>query len=246
MTLLALLIPILLQRYLQFLSEPYRFDWMGHYYNWMANKIEYVTKGHGLLGLAILIVPILLVAAFVFAMAFHLMGMLGYLIVAIAAVWYCIDARDLSKQPLAAGTPVQTLETTYRSLYGIIFWFAVWGPVGLVLYYSAHYFQRYLLDRQDAESKELEAYAQKVLAALDWIPVRLFTFTFALVGHFGSVFKEWLRVLKGGLDVRLSIITECAKPIVTSQQEAISLLNRTLIVWLVVVALVTAGMLVGS
>ncbi len=241
MTLLVIVVAIAVQRYLQFLSATYRWDWMGYYYEWMASKIEYVTKGHGLLGLAILVVPALLVVSMVFALMYHLLGALGYYILSVAIFWYCIDARDIVKQPYKAATPMKLLIKVYQSLFGMIFWFGVFGPVGLTLYYVVLYFRDYLLGRQDAEAKELETYSQSVLSVLDWVPQRLFTLSFALVGHFTVVFKEWVKTLFSGLDPKLALITSCSQAVAKTKEEAISLLSRVLIVWLIVMALITAG-----
>lgn len=240
-----ILIVISVQRFLHLLSVPYRLNWAGHYYDWCARKVEYTTKGHGLLGLAILVVPMLLVGSIVFSIVFHLFGFLGYFLVSLALFWYCTDARDLLKQPYTGLTPIATLTQVFQSLFGNIFWFVLFGPMGLLMYYLVHYFKDYLMAREDAESRELELYSQQVGAALDWIPARLFSFCFALLGHFSTVFKEWFRLVLTGIDPRLSIIAECAKPVVNTQDEAVSLIDRSLAAWLIVLALITLSSFLG-
>ncbi len=245
MSLLLILIAVGVQRFLQFLSQPLRLDWAGPYYKWCERKIEYVTRGHGLLGIAILIIPVLFVVSIFFSIIYHLLGNVGYAAVSVVLLWYCIDARDLQKQPYPRVGPVNTLAKVYHDLFGMLFWFVVFGPVGLALYYLVHYFNDYMRAHPGSESKELEQYLQTVLAVLDWIPLRLFTFCFALVGHFGVVFKIWVKAIFTGLDPELALISHCGQAVVKTTDDAISLLNRVLIVWLVVIALVTIGLVLG-
>ena len=245
MDLLIILIVISAQRFLHVLSVPYRLNWAGHYYDWCASKIEYTTKGHGLLGLAILVVPMLLFGSVVFSMVFHLFGFLGYMLVSLALFWYCTDARDLLKQPYVGLTPLATLTQVFQSLFGTIFWFILFGPMGLLLYYLVHYFKDYLIAREDAESRELELYSQQVGAVLDWVPARLFSLCFALLGHFSMVFKKWFQLALSGLDPHLTIISECAKPVVNTQDEAVSLIDRSLAAWLIIIALITLSSFFG-
>ena len=245
MTLLLMLIAIGVQRFLQFSSQSFQVDWVGGYYRWCERKIEYLTKGHGLLGITVLVVPVLFAVAIVFSIVFHVFGGFGYWVVSLVLFWYCIDARDLSKQPYPGVGPVALLSTVYAALYGMIFWFALFGPVGLVLYYLIKYFRNYFQQHPTAESKELGFYAQRTLAVLDWIPVRLFTLSFALVGQFVTVFKVWMKSVLGGFDSNMRLITECGQLVVNTTEDAVGLLNRVLIIWLVVIALVTIGLVLG-
>lgn len=245
MSLLLILIAVGVQRLLQFLSQPLRLNWSGVYYKWCESKIEYVTKGHGLLGFAILVIPVLFVVSILYSIAFHLAGNVGYSVLGVVLLWYCIDARDLVKQPYPRLGPVNTLSKVYRDLFSMLFWFAVFGPVGLAFYYLVSHFNDYFKTHQSSESRELLLHSQKVLAVLDWVPVRLFTFCFALVGHFSVVFKVWMKSALAGLDPDLSLIPHCGQPVVKTTDDAIQLLNRVLIVWLVAIALVTIGVVLG-
>jgi len=245
MSLLLILIAVSVQRFLQFLSQPLRLDWSGFYYGWCERKIEYVTKGHGLLGFAILVIPMLFVISIIFSVVFHITGGVGYSALGLLLLWYCIDARDLVKQPYPRLGPVNTLSKVYRDLFGMLFWFVIFGPVGLALYYLVNHFCEYFQANPGSESKNLLNYSQKVLAVLDWVPVRLFTFCFALVGHFGAVFKIWMKSIFAGLDSELSLIPHCGQAVVKTTEDAVNLLNRVLVVWLVVIALVTIGLILG-
>lgn len=245
MTLLLILIAIGVQRFLQFTSQPFQVNWIGGYYSWCERKIEYVTKGHGLLGFAILVVPMLFVASIIFSIIYHVFGGFGYWVVSLVLFWYCIDARDITKQPYPGVGPVALLSEVYLALFGMIFWFTLFGPVGLVLYYVTKFLNGYFQQHPTPEAKELGFYAQRVQAVLDWIPVRLFTLSFALVGHFATVFKIWMKSLLGGFDIELSLVTECGQAVVNTTEDAVGLLNRVLIVWLVVIALVTIGLVLG-
>ena len=192
-----------------------------------------------------LVVPILFITSIFFSIIFHIFGSFGYWVMSLVFFWYCIDARDLKKQPYSAVGAVDLLTKVYQALYGMIFWFTLFGPVGLVLYYVTKFFNTYFQQHQSSEAKELGFYAQRILAILDWIPMRLFTLSFALVGHFSNVFKVWAKSLLDGFDLEMSLITHCGQAVVNTLEDAISLLNRVLVVWLVVIALVTIGLVLG-
>ncbi len=245
MTLLLILIVVGVQHFLNVLSLPWRLNWGALYYKWCEQKVTCVTGGHGLLGLAILIVPMVLIIAVIYSVMLHLLGRVGYAIFTLFLLWYCLDARDLKKQPYPCIGPVNTLGQVYQNLFGPLFWFVVLGPMWLAFYYLVSYFSQYFNDHPSSESKDLQVYAQRVLAVLNWIPLRLFTFSFALVGQFTVVTKVWVSALFSGLDVHLNLIAQCGQIIVKTTEDAVDLVNRVLIMWLVVIALVTIGLILG-
>ncbi len=131
--------------------------------------------------------------------------------------------------------------------FGVLFWFALLGPVGAVLFRAVE-----LLDRERGE----DAFALAVRQAygvLGWIPVRLMVFAYALSGHFENAIHAWRGVPsgdghiarqsaavlfaagEGALSTRLE--EELEQDPVALIRSAMGLVWRALIVWLAVFAL---------
>lgn len=116
-------------------------------------------------------------------------------------------------------------------LFAVVFWFAVLGPAGAVLY-------RLLT----LSLPETETTAHKIQAMLDWVPVRLFTFLFALAGHFTRVLSIWKKHLRLGFSENNTILAECGVAALDDdshqEREALNLLDRVFVIVLVIVAAV--------
>lgn len=245
MTWFIVIVVISIQRFLNKLSEPIRVDWAGRYQRCCLDKVLRLAKGQGVWAVLLFVAPALLIMAFLDALIFHFFGRTGYALFGGLLLWYTIDARDLKKQPEFRLDPFNTLTLVYRTLFAPLFWFIIFGPLCLVLYYLVSYFDRHFQLSPSSETEVLALSTQRVLAILDWMPVRLFTFSFALVGQFTAVFKIWIKQVMTGPDVQLSLIFDCAQPIIHVIDDAIDLLNRVLVVWLAALTLVTIGFILG-
>jgi len=138
------------------------------------------------------------------------------------------------------------LQLSYARLFAPIFWFVLFGPVGMALYYivyTVHAFQR---STESIVSKSIIDYASIVLDVLNWVPLRLFTLTLALVQNFVSMFGVWCRHCLSSLQAQSSLIEVCVSADVKTEAEALGAINRALIVWLLVIALVTVVRLMTS
>lgn len=131
----------------------------------------------------------------------------------------------------------------YQRVFGVVFWFVILGPVGAVFYR--------ILALLSADSPlGLSQVAAKTLSILDWIPVRLFTFIFALAGHFTKVFSYWKRNARKGLNLNDTLITESGMAAIDvmksgqipedgeAEKEAVHLLDRAFIIGLVILAMI--------
>jgi AmpE protein len=129
-----------------------------------------------------------------------------------------------------------------KRIFAVIFWFAILGPMGAFLYRSIEL---------STTSSAVSQLAQKIRNMLDWLPARLLTFFFALTGHFSKVFGRWISVLKKGLTGNDTVLAECGMAALDSanapslpedgsaEKEALMLFDRTLILMLVILAVVT-------
>lgn len=150
-------------------------------------------------------------------------------------------------------------------IFAVLFWFLLLGPAGALLYrmvaaYAQDADQR--LDVSALETPEFESgAAARVHALLDWLPARLLSLTFFLTGSFDDAWRGWRRAWQADqdfIDSSRSIVvsTGCGAmrhEVDDTSAEAASyetydlqwvrtaraLIWRSLVVWLVIVALLT-------
>ena len=137
-------------------------------------------------------------------------------------------------------------------LFAVIFWFICLGPVGAVMYRLAVLLHNHTHGRAAGwQATRNAAYIFQQI--LDWIPARLTALLYTLVGHFNASFGTWLKYVASGLNNNEVLLSECGlhtlsimdedsgKASLKENQQAMALVDRTLIVSLVIIAISTVG-----
>ena len=143
---------------------------------------------------------------------------------------------------------VAILLKSFEQVFVGLFWFIVFGVYGVSTYFLLN------LIRQNALTVnpnyiELAKLAAKMQSILEWLPSRILGFSYALVGHFNKSVSSCYKNFWSGLQsvkqyVILSGLASLdANPnrneATTEENRAVlDLINRTLIIWLIVVALI--------
>lgn len=81
-----------------------------------------------------------------------------------------------------------TMNQIIESLFGVIFWFVILGPVGAVLYRLSQH-----LKHQYTNDPVFSSIAERMVELLNWLPERFLSISFAITGHFEaalSAYKE--------------------------------------------------------
>ncbi len=257
MALIIILIALVVQRFLKFNSIAYQIDWAPSYFHWMSSKVKLMTTCHSLWGLVILIVPIVILAAVIFGLTHALLGWFGAGVLQLVLVWYCLDIKDIYKAQDENTTTEAILLRAYQGVFVLLFWYGLFGPVGLVLYVTVNQLlpampKTLVSSTEQASRDRLGLYDMfvKVQALLDWVPVRLLGLSFALVGSFAVVFKLWLQKLFDGIINPQALVVEWGQAALKAEsiegvKPAIDLVDRSLLVWLAVLFLVTLGVFLG-
>lgn len=136
-----------------------------------------------------------------------------------------------------------------RRVFAVVFWFVVLGPIGALMYRTV------TLSASDFPKGQgdtaLSPIARQVEAVLNWLPVRFFTFLFALGGHFAKVLSIWRKNVLNGLNSNEILLTECGIAALGNDDQsaiaedgsvertAISLLDRAFVITLVIVAVIS-------
>lgn len=134
------------------------------------------------------------------------------------------------------------IEANHR-VFAVVFWFVLLGPVGAVLY------RLISLCAQDTRLG-LNGVAYKFLQWLDFLPIRLLTFIFALGGHFTEVITLWKKDAIKGVAANNKLLTECGVAALdmsennllpedgATEKAALELFDRSLVIGLVFLAVI--------
>lgn len=143
-------------------------------------------------------------------------------------------------------------------LFGVLFWFALLGPVGAVLYRVADLL-RHVAAREFGADSEFGDAALRLHGLLAWAPARLLALSYALAGSFEDAMTDWkayyencaTRFFQISNDVlictgrgALRVGTDEADAPLAEAGAAVNLVYRALIVWLAALGLFTLAGLV--
>ncbi|MCH9644742.1 MAG: regulatory signaling modulator protein AmpE [Gammaproteobacteria bacterium] len=244
MSFFVFLIVLISSRFLRLNSGAYRDGWQQGYCSWIEKHFVKSVHENGLLGLLLLLVPVVVVIMIIFLVVYHTIGVVGYFILDCVLLWFCLDFRDVTVEQYSVAR--------LRGVFGIIFWFVLLGPFGTLVYFTTESMHRYF------ESTRIEDHTSKAVCVflniLDWLPARLLGLSVALVGSFAAVMKSWIQGLAAPLKKIPEYVTGWCELAIEKQhvelekQEKsalISLLDRALWVWLIVIGLINLGMWLG-
>ncbi len=125
------------------------------------------------------------------------------------ADWTNQPTSELTSDEIAKLTIEHGVIDSYRYVFGTIFWFAAlaWlaGPTGAILYRAAC-----LLQQKWRGNEPFGNFANTVLAAMDYVPVRLAAAGFAVMGDFEDAVQCWREQAKDWSDYDYGILLASA------------------------------------
>lgn len=95
------------------------------------------------------------------------------------------DAR-VSAASLCTLTTIEVVRQSVTRLFGVLFWFVLLSAPGAAAYVLAK-----LAGRRWREVPEFGRFAARAAEVMDWLPVRLTAFSFAIVGNFQDALEAW-------------------------------------------------------
>jgi AmpE protein len=152
------------------------------------------------------------------------------------------DAREISR----AVTEVIFVRSL-TDIFSVVFWFLVAGPFGAVLYYMTTAITYKSLE-PEFSFPNTHPTANCLKDILDWLPIRIVSLTFAIIGHFTPVFNLWLERLGSNLsenrpfiiDSGLIALNANPDPLnanLTENRQAFNLVTRALSAWIIILVL---------
>jgi AmpE protein len=243
-TLLAVVAALVIGHMAQPLAASVRhYDWYGNWLGWLDAQFPEGSVWRGRWGLAMALVPpLLVVSLFQLALRDPLYGLAG-LAFAIVVLFYAWGPRDLDLDVDAiinAGTASErrdamarlwpdgapsvidggalvsaVFQNALRRWFGVLFWFLVLGPVGALLYRLT------VISCEGGLARKLPAEtaqgARTLLKILDWPVAQLLTLALALVGNFDTVIGAWREAGGASLNLDHRFLDAAARASVRSE-----------------------------
>lgn len=188
------------------------------------------------------------------------------------ARWMRKDASDLPKTEIVREVIAHSVLSAHRHVFGVLAWYTVLaafglGPAGAVFYRMAAYTQVFATrPRKPASQPVSDAFVARstgIWYLVDWAPVRLTALFFAFVGSFEEAVDAWrqhaqahphdndgvvLAATAGAVGVQLDgtgTVAAGGTPQVSHLRAVVGLVWRTVVMWMVFLALVSAARLLG-
>lgn len=251
MTFVVTLIALLIERFFDW-SHIRNWSWFLQLQRYIAQRLQ--GKHPGLIIAASVLPVAIIVALLAYILHGILYGVIG-LIFDLAVLLYCLGPQNLwaevfgvtAKGNQAAADKVFGVKNIFIAantrVLAVIFWYLFTGVSGAVIYRTI------AILAKSGEPEDTRQFADTIEAILDWLPVRFFTFLFAAGPAFKKVLNCWTKNLPTGMSNNENMLTECGVAAINiddvknsangaMQKAAINLIDRTLIILLVLVAIV--------
>ena len=188
------------------------------------------------------------------------------------AHWMRIDASELPRSEIVRHVIEYSVICAHRHVFGVFAWYSVvaalgLGPAGAVVYrmceFVARYVRRPLKPTSSPVSEPLQQQATLAWTWMDWIPARVTALGFAFVGSFEDAVDSWrnqesqaphdndgvvLASTAGAVNVKLGPQGSPGTgqtPQPAHLRAVVGLLWRTVVMWMVVLALLSLARLLG-
>lgn len=119
------------------------------------------------------------------------------------AEWRQVDASELPRSEIVRHVIEYSVLAAHRHVFGVLGWFSILaalglGPAGAVLYRLSEFVSRYWVYKSkspaavgDGASEALQAAATKAWGVIDFVPARVTSLGFAVVGSFEDAIDAW-------------------------------------------------------
>jgi AmpE protein len=217
MTIISILIAFTLCHFIRELRHLRRFDWVTSFTKHCNDMLKSVPGWSGPTSFLVILGLPLLAAFIINSLLFSAFGLIGEFLFAIVVLIYTFGPRDLDvdvrsviraendEEQMEAletllGGPVPEEDAACQAAaidavfsnalqrwFGIIFWFAVLGIYGALLYRLASW----LIDGDFGLFDEQKDLFTRLVKLLDWPVAHLITLSLAIATDFDSVYRAW-------------------------------------------------------
>lgn len=209
MKLLVIVLCLLSERFLVHVSAHHRFSWFNNYWKMLGDKVAHrqTSSAYPWILLGLLVLPSLLISWFVLSLFSNwFFGFVG-LILNVVIFYYCIGpgnpfypVRGEHNEEKAPEVVGDYLAHVNGQLFAVIFWYIALGPLAILAY-------RMISLSQTQESVQKEA--TFLTALLDWIPAKITSLLYLLVGNFQAGFQHFSRLLLAAPEHNETMLSAC-------------------------------------
>ena len=118
------------------------------------------------------------------------------------AQWRQVDSSELPRSEIVRPVIEYSVLAAHRHVFGVLGWFSVLaalglGPAGAVLYRMSEFVARFWMHKShlpsagDTASPALQAVAVRAWGVIDYVPARVTSLGFAVVGSFEDAIDAW-------------------------------------------------------
>jgi adenosylcobinamide-phosphate synthase len=116
------------------------------------------------------------------------------------AEWRQVESKELPRSEIVRHVIEYSVLAAHRHVFGVLGWFSVLaalglGPAGAVFYRMAEFVARYWVYKSrmpgEGASPALQRAAARAWGVIDYVPVRLTSLAFAVVGSFEDAIDAW-------------------------------------------------------
>lgn len=187
------------------------------------------------------------------------------------AQWMRMDASELPRSEIVRHVIEYSVLSAHRHVFGVLAWYSLLaalglGPAGAVLYRISEYVGRIVNRRVHATSMPvtpaLRTFANTAWYLIDWAPARITAIGFAFVGSFEEAVDSWrqfeamhpenndgivIAATAGAVNVRLGASQggTGALPQSLHLRAVVGLVWRTVVMWMIFLALLSLARLIG-
>ncbi|MHB8166517.1 MAG: CobD/CbiB family protein [Sulfuricella sp.] len=188
--------------------------------------------------------------------------------------WHGRPVDEFGAAEIARVGIEQTLICAHKNLFGVIIWFVVLGPAGAVLYRLSQLLSQEWGDLDQRDFGEFGKFSAQAFELMDWLPLRLSAISFAVVGDFEDAVYCWRSQASAWVQQGIGIVlasgagalgVKLGEPLsyggniefrpelglgddadADYLNSAVSLVWRTVVLWLVLLLLLTLAGWVGA
>ena len=139
------------------------------------------------------------------------------------------------------------LSATNERVFAVLFWFVLLGPLGAVLYHLTTN-----ISKQDEADTAMRDAATLIQSGMAWAPARILAIGYALTGHFDGAVHAYRNrphednIALANYDVLIStglgaLLDQESTDEISSIRSARSLVTRSILIWIAMLALLTLG-----
>ncbi len=187
------------------------------------------------------------------------------------ARWKRMDASELPRSEIVRHVIEHSVLSAHRHVFGVFVWYSILaalglGPAGAVFYrvteYLAVFAKRPVKPELPPVSDAVRERALRAWEAIDWLPARVTALSFAFVGSFEDAVDSWRRheavhpldndgvvlaATAGAVNVRLGeeMDSSALTPEPAHLRAVVGLVWRTVVMWMVFLALLSTARLIG-